>query len=606
MLFDFSLRVELNKLIDTMKEEIAISLKGVSKKYPIYESPIHRLKEAIWRGKKSYHRQFWALQNIDLEVPRGVTLGILGQNGSGKSTLLQIIAGIMEPSGGKVRTRGRISTILELGAGFNPDFTGRENVFLSGHILGIFPSEMKKRFASIVSFAEIGEFIDQPVKTYSTGMYVRLAFAVAINLDPDILLVDEVMAVGDTYFQHKCMRKIRDFQEEGRTIIYVTHDVESVRNLCHRAMILDFSQIMARGDPGDVANQYMALIDAREKIHFEVSPEEAREILNRKDFQPYFDFYQEFERAEKQAPYLNLSPELLAPTQYPAAAGSFPSILAHPQSILTYDDVKVAPDSVLAVGMGLLPECWDKPGKGVLFRIAARSGGEEKYLLEEWLDPQNKAEDRKILIREISLQQYSGRNVTFKFITSGRTPEAKFSWACWISPQLASSRTGAPGAADEVEPQFSSYSRYGRREAEITKIEIMNGKEEAVSSFRAGEEIVLRFHVRFNSDVSNFVIGNIFRNKWGLNVYGMNTEWYGLPDADYKQGDRIVVTFRHRLNLADGTYSLNPATSSTVGKHLYKTLDWINNAAIIRVTNPRRMEGYVSLPCQITVSRLDI
>ena len=585
-----------------MSQEIAISLKGVSKKYPIYESPIHRLRETLCRGKKRFHREFWALQNINLEVARGTTLGILGQNGSGKSTLLQIIAGIMEATSGEVTIRGRISTILELGAGFNPEFTGRENVFLSGLILGLSPSEMRKRMGPIVDFAEIGEFIDQPVKTYSTGMYVRLAFAVAINLDPDILLVDEVLAVGDTYFQHKCMRKIRDFQEEGRTIVYVTHDIESVRNLCHQAVILDFSQIMAQGDPGDIANQYMALIDQREKIHFSASPEEAKAILNRKDFHSCFDFYQEFEQAEKTASYLASFPELLAPTQYPSATGSLPAILAHPESTITYR-VKIEADSILAVGMGLLPECWDKPGKGVRYKISVQTAREKKVLLEDWLDPQNKPEDRKMLIREISLKEYAGQTVSLLFNTSGRTPEVKFSWSCWVSPQLATPRPATPVAGEEEEPQFATYSRYGRREAEITKIEILNGKEDPAGSFRAGDEMILRFHVHFNSDVNRFVLGNIFRNKWGLNIYGMNTEWYGLPDEDYKKGDNIVVTFRHRVNLAAGTYSLNPATSSTIGKYLYKTLDWINNAAIIRVENPRRMEGCVSLPCRIEVEK---
>ena len=424
----------------------ALSLKGVSKKYPLYEKPWHRLREAIFRGGGSFHREFWALRDINLDIPAGTTLGILGQNGAGKSTLLQIMAGIMEPTSGSIARRGRIATILELGAGFNPDFTGRENVFLNGYILGLPHATMKARLEGILKFAEIGEFIDQPVHTYSNGMYVRLAFAVAISLNPDILLVDEILAVGDTYFQHKCVRKIRDLQESGKTIVYVTHDIEGVRNICDQALILDSSEIINRGSAGEMANQYMALIEEREKLR------------------------------------------------------------------------------------GGMPE-------GDTFSC-----------------------DRN-------------------------------------RPQSAKE------CSEDKPVSITDFNRYGRREAEITSIEILNGRGISTTHFQAGEEMIIKFHVRFNADVRAFIIGNIFRNKWGLNVYGMNTEWQGLKNQDFQKGDRLIITFRHRANFATGSYTLNPATSSATGKKLYRALDWINNAAIIEVINPRRMEGYVSLPCEIELSK---
>lgn len=409
--------------------EIALSLREVSKTFPIYDSPLQKLREAVsWRRRK-FHREFWALREISLQVESGMTLGVLGQNGSGKTTLLQLLAGIMAPSRGEVEIRGRVATILELGAGFNPEFTGRENATLSGVILGLSPGEIKREMGRIVAFSEIGEFIDQPVKTYSNGMYLRLAFAVAVAVDPDILLIDEILAVGDTYFQHKCVRKIRDFQEMGKTLVYVTHDVESVRNVCHQAMILDYSRLLARGEPGAIAAQYMALIDTRERDR----------------------------------------------------------------------------------------------------RRPAETPGEET----------------------------------------------------------------AP----------ADYSRYGSREAEIVAVEILDLEGNPKTVFNYEEDFHLRFRVVFHRDVRRFVLGNIFRNRYGFNVFGTNADWLGLPLPDLKKGEVCQVTFHHRANLAAGTYSINPAASAVTGKGTYRTLDWINNAAIIEIKNPRLMEGYVSIPTRIEMEK---
>jgi len=408
--------------------ESAIELRGVSKVFPSLTSGRARAG-ALLRGRiLPGPRDFTALHPLDLEVAAGTTLGILGQNGSGKSTLLQIVAGIMQPSTGEVSTRGRVSTILELGAGFNPDFTGRENVYLNGHILGLAPAEVERLMGDIERFAEIGRFIDRPTRTYSSGMYVRLAFAVAVSLEPDILLVDEVLAVGDTYFQHKCVRRIRELQEAGKTIVFVTHDVEGMRNICSRALILDGGRLIADGEAGEVAIQYMALIDRREKI---------------------------------------------------AGAGK--------------------------------PE-----------------------------------------------------------------PE---------------------------EPDPESYSRYGSGEAEIVEISTTDAEGNPTSVFRGGQEMVFRFRVVFRSDVENFVLGNILRNRYGVDVYGMNNHWLGQPLENFRAGEEVEVVFRQRAALASGTYSLNPAASAHLDGDRYRILDWINHAAVIRVDNPVRLAGYVELPCQITIEK---
>jgi len=229
----------------------AIVAEGISKVFHLQVNPSQSLKERLVRLRGNHTRDFAALREMDLTVGGGETLGILGHNGSGKSTLLKCISGILKPTTGTIRIRGRIASLLELGAGFHPELTGRENVFINAAFLGISRAEIARRFDDIVDFAELHEFIDEPVKHYSSGMYVRLGFAVAINLDPDILLVDEVLAVGDEVFQRKCLDRVRQFQQEGRTIVVVTHAADVVRQVCQRAIVLHHGEKVADTRPGE-------------------------------------------------------------------------------------------------------------------------------------------------------------------------------------------------------------------------------------------------------------------------------------------------------------------------------------------------------------------
>jgi ABC-2 type transport system ATP-binding protein len=230
----------------------AIEVAGVAKRFRLYhEGRPTSLKERVLRAGRTRHEDFWALRDIDLEVRRGETMGLLGHNGSGKSTLLKCIAGILRPTSGRVVRRGRTAALLELGAGFHPDLTGRENVYLNGSILGLSRAEIDRRFDAIIEFAELEQFVDNPVKHYSSGMVARLGFAVAVNVEPEILLVDEVLSVGDEAFQRKCIGRIRRLQSEGRTILFVTHAAEQVRNVCNRAAVLDRGELIALGTPGE-------------------------------------------------------------------------------------------------------------------------------------------------------------------------------------------------------------------------------------------------------------------------------------------------------------------------------------------------------------------
>jgi len=251
-----------------------ISFQGVSKSYPIYASPRDRLKELLTFNRRRCHEDFWALRDITFEVERGETFCIVGENGSGKSTLLQIVAGILAPTSGSVDVRGRVSALLELGSGFNPEFTGRDNVYLNAAILGFSTPQIDRILPRIEAFAEIGSFIDQPVKTYSSGMLVRLAFAVAIHMEPEILIVDEALAVGDIYFRQRCMRKVHELRSRGITILFVSHAVGDVKALGDRTMWLDGGRIRAIGDTDHVVSQYLAAMVEKDTAYLRLRQRE--------------------------------------------------------------------------------------------------------------------------------------------------------------------------------------------------------------------------------------------------------------------------------------------------------------------------------------------
>jgi len=238
----------------------SIAVESVSKCYRIFERPQDRLLQGLWMGRKNFYREFWALNGIDFTVGKGETVGIIGRNGSGKSTLLQIISGTLSPTTGQVSTSGRVSGLLELGAGFNPEFTGRENVFLSAALLGLSSAEIERRFDEIAAFADIGEFLDQPLKFYSSGMLVRLGFAVQTVLEPSVLVVDEALAVGDARFQKKCYDYIEGFRKRGGTILFVTHDTGIIVQICDWAMILEKGRLVSRGEPHRIAKEYHKLL----------------------------------------------------------------------------------------------------------------------------------------------------------------------------------------------------------------------------------------------------------------------------------------------------------------------------------------------------------
>ncbi|MGN2368651.1 ABC transporter ATP-binding protein [Clostridium cagae] len=253
--------------------DIAIKIENLSKLYKLYDKPLDRMKEALSISKKKYSREHYALKNISFEVKRGETLGILGTNGSGKSTLLKIITGVLTPSSGMVQVNGKISALLELGAGFNPEYTGLENIYLNGTMMGYTREQMEQRLGSIIEFADIGEFINQPVKTYSSGMFARLAFAVAINVEPEILIVDEALSVGDVRFQTKCINKMKELKENGTTILFVSHATEQVKRFCTKAIWINKGEFIDRGESSEIVDKYEAFMLQGGKIKEDVVEE---------------------------------------------------------------------------------------------------------------------------------------------------------------------------------------------------------------------------------------------------------------------------------------------------------------------------------------------
>lgn len=240
--------------------DIAIAVNDVSKMYKLYDKPIDRLKESLGLTKKKKYKEHYALNHVNFQVGKGETVGIIGTNGSGKSTILKIITGVLNPTGGQVVVDGRISALLELGAGFNMEYTGLENVYLNGTMIGFSREEIDVKLQDILDFADIGDFINQPVKTYSSGMFVRLAFAVAINIEPEILIVDEALSVGDVFFQAKCFRKFEDFKKDGKTILFVSHDLSSISKYCDRVVLLNKGHKLAEGTPKEMVDLYKRVL----------------------------------------------------------------------------------------------------------------------------------------------------------------------------------------------------------------------------------------------------------------------------------------------------------------------------------------------------------
>lgn len=415
----------------------ALRVENVSKQYRIYAKPRDRLKESLTRGRWKRHQEFWALKNINFEVEKGTTTGIIGPNGSGKSTLLQIITGTLDPTHGDVFYEGRIAALLELGAGFNPDFTGIENVFMNASLMGFSRKQTEALLPEIERFAEIGPFIHQPVKTYSSGMYVRLAFSVAVASEPEILIVDEALAVGDAVFQHRCLRRIKEIHERGATILFVSHDAAAIRALCSRAILLHEGRQAADGKPLEVINQYRKLI---------MSQTAAFEAVEAGDAKP--------------------------------------------------------------------------------------------------------AEDAR-----------------------------------WV---------------DDLRAPLKPTYRHGDGSAEILSVELLNANHVRVDLVETGEPLLVRIRILFHKDRMNPVCGFLVRNRFGIHVYGTNTDLQQMDIGPVGPGDVVEVIFSFNGWLGPDLFSLTVAAHS--GDNI--SYDWLDGAVFFRVLGSG--DGVINLNAEVTHRRLTV
>jgi ABC-type polysaccharide/polyol phosphate transport system ATPase subunit len=587
----------------------AISVHELGKKFKLFPSPGGRFLEYLSAGRLTRHTDFWALQDITFEIPAGTTLGILGQNGSGKSTLLSILAGVLEPSAGTFAINGKVSAILELGSGFHPEFSGRDNVYMYGSIMGLSKQEIDKRFDEIVRFSELGDFIDQPLRTYSTGMIVRLAFSVAVNVNADILIVDEALAVGDAIFQHRCFRKIREMQESGKTILYVGHDTEAVRNLCTHALLLDGGRIIERGDPNTVVNKYNALIAERERTYSEGNLIEHGEVL-KEGYKVVYDFIRNLGDAKivnsEAAPVRIQTVEIQSTPRR--------VIFAHPSSRITYT-VPVEPDTSLAFAIGILPAAWDKITQGVKFDIDVVCEGVTENIFSRVLQPKRNIVDRGWHNFLVPLEKFSGKSVSMTFSTSGSGEDLSYCWSAWgwgkitqiakksdmgkVSLLGKTYRRDLEGLADSSE--LLTGIRYGNKKAEIQTVEFLDKNGLSKLSFQSGEEIIIRYKLVAHQDfVDSLTIGFIIRNKFA-EIYGTNTRWQNCDLYGIKKDDMPFVNISMQLSLGTGTYSLSSAIGIIHPSFEVEVLDRMEDHLIFHVKNDQNMMGMTDLHAKIKI-----
>jgi ABC-type polysaccharide/polyol phosphate transport system ATPase subunit len=580
----------------------AISVRQIGKKFKLFPSPGGRFLEYLSAGRLTRHTDFWALQDITFDIPAGTTLGILGQNGSGKSTLLSILAGVLEPSAGSYDIYGKVSAILELGSGFHPEFSGRDNVYMYGSIMGLSKQEVDNRFDEIVRFSELGDFINQPLRTYSSGMIIRLAFSVAVNVNADILIVDEALAVGDAIFQHRCFRKIREMQEAGKTILYVGHDTEAVRNLCTQALLLDGGRIIERGDPNYVVNKYYALIAERERTYSEGNLIEHGDIPG-EEYETVYDFIQHFSEAKiESAQGGSVNEQTVEIKSVPRHV-----IFAHPFSKITYT-VPVEPGSSLAFAIGILPAAWEKIPQGVKFDINAVSDGANELLFSRMLMPKRNIGDRGWHNFILPLEKFSGKTVSLVFGTSGSGEDLSYCWAAWGWGKLVRLQQSAvEDAAINIDNKHElpelpdSKVRIGNKKARITKVEICDIEGNEKLTFQSGDVVKIKTHILFNESIGkDITVGCVIKGKYS-EIFGTNTRWEKINLGQKNTGDTITVVFSQEVKFATGVYSVTTGCAIVHSEENVEVLDRWYDCIFFRVTANKRMVGIIDLGTTIEV-----
>ena len=538
-----------------LDDDVAIRVSGLSKCFQLYDSPGHLLKQLlvgrmarlVGRTPPQYFREFWALKGLDFTVRRGETVGIVGRNGAGKSTLLQILCGTLTPTDGHVEIRGRVAALLELGAGFNPEFSGRENVYLNGAILGVSREEIARRFADIEAFADIGEFIDRPVKSYSSGMYVRLAFAVSACIDPDVLIVDEALAVGDAKFQAKCFRRFEELVSRGTTILLVTHSTEQITRHCDRAILLEGGVVHQEGPPRDVANTYLDLlfgVQRRDKPGKDGkgSPSAGKGAAAGQD-DAGADAASSDNNAALRRPDIEGDDDISGRIARAAAR----------QPIRASELESAAPDA---------PGAQEQGGDG------AQTGA-------------------GILSSHGEMQDGDAHN------SKNTRQNSPLSLIPLASPSRFEDRTGYN--TDEY--------RWGSREVEITDVMVTTNGHDHTVRLNTGEQVLVVVWVRFRVDVNAPIYGLTIKTPDGITVYGSNSR--DFPDGPVMQparaGQTVRVVFSLDLRIGAGDFLLSLGVAHEIGGGEVEPLDRRYDSMLLHVSRQSRCYGLADFDMRVDI-----
>lgn len=571
----------------------AIEVSNLSKMFKLYPSQGKRLLDYVTFGKKKYYQEFWALQNISFNVPKGSTFGILGQNGSGKSTLLSILAGVLEPSSGFFRVNGKVSAILELGAGFHPEFSGRANVYMYGSIMGLTKEETDERMPDIIHFSELGDFIDQPLRTYSSGMYARLAFSVAVNVDADVLIVDEALAVGDALFQHRCFRKIHEMKEAGRTILYVGHDTGAVRSLCDHAMILDHGKILSIGDSSQMSNEYLVLIAERQQKYYEDNLCEYGEKPDEKWHQ-VFNFIDNLNKARKKVTQADSVREIKIELKSVMKR----SVFAHPPSEISYSTI-IPNNCVLSFAIGIYPSAYELIKNSVKFSIIIEHGSDKHQLFSKTLNPQKKPEDKGFFNQIINLNEFGGEKISITFITEGSEADVSYCWAGWGWPSLYIQKENPPKLLREKNIDNTNSNNglsMGGRSIEIQSVRILDEFEVSKNVFKSGEMCIIDIEIIAHSpNITGSLSIAYYLNSRHLTISGSDTYSNAIDFHDLEQGQRIHVQFSQFLSIAPGFYDITVSVSDVISPENFKILHRKIGCVLFQVQSDKQILGYVNM-----------
>lgn len=563
-----------------LSSDVAVRVSGLSKCFQLYDSPGHLLKQLLMgrmarlvgRQPPQYFREFWALKGLDFTVRRGETVGIVGRNGAGKSTLLQILCGTLAPTAGEVEIRGRVAALLELGAGFNPEFSGRENVYLNGAILGISREEIARRFADIEAFADIGEFIDRPVKSYSSGMYVRLAFAVSACVDPDVLIVDEALAVGDAKFQAKCFRRFEELVARGTTILLVTHSTEQITRHCDRAILLEGGVVHQEGPPKDVANTYLDLL-------FGVQRRDTKRPADRAGSAAAQGDAKDASRAGAPGAQEGASQ---------ASEGSDAGATRHDNAELRRPDLDGDDDitgriaRAAAADSGVVLDGRERGGAAPDGEAAAGNmsgtegqGGEGSPTGEGASQAQHPAQDA---------DGHNAKNTR------------------QISP--LSLIPLAPPSHFEERPGYNTDEyRWGSREVEIADVMVTTDGRDHTVRLNTGEQVMVAVWVHFRVDVSAPIYGLTIKTPDGVTVYGSNSR--DFPDGPVMQparaGQTVRVVFSLDLRIGAGDFLLSLGVAHEIGGGEVEPLDRRYDSMLLHVSRQSRCYGLADFDMRVDI-----